>query len=95
MKSYNKRTWLNPTDSHYTGSIVCHDNIVINQGKPAERYTFVEISSCHTKLKLHPDANDGEFKTAMFVRKLHLLSRELLELAEHLLQTPDIGAADE
>jgi hypothetical protein len=51
--TYNSRQWLNGIGSHFTGSIVCHDGVVKNQGRPAERYTFLELASCHGKVRLH------------------------------------------
>lgn len=79
---YNSRQWLNPPESHYTGSIVCFDGLnVVNQGKTLDRYSFVEISSCHGKVRIHKDANltDEQFK-----QKIHTMITELIDFVEHL-----------
>jgi hypothetical protein len=73
--------WLNEIDSHFTGAVVCHDGVVANQGKPAERYTFVEIASCHGKVRLHADKNFG---MSAFIAKLELLQSELSYFIDYL-----------
>ena len=85
MKKYNKRTWLNSTDSHYTGSIVSHDGIVINRGKPPARYTFIEISDCHGKTRIHYDDN---LDMEAYIEKLTLIRNELDDFIEHLKNNP-------
>lgn len=85
MEQYNKRVWLNPPDSHFTGSIVCFDGEVFNQGRPKEQYTFVEISSCRAKVKLHSNKNDGEHSTKEFISKLEILITELQAFQDYLI----------
>lgn len=89
QEKYNKRTWLNPEISHFTGAVVCHDGVVSNQGKPPERYAFLEISSCHDKIRLHTDKNSGdEHRQIMdFILKLDLLEKEIFKFKTHLLRT--------
>jgi hypothetical protein len=82
--SYNKRTWLNSEDSHYTGSVCCHDGVVSNRGKPAERYTFLEIASCHTKARIHTDDN---LTLDEYIIKLELLNFEIQQFINHLKST--------
>lgn len=86
-QNYNRRIWLNPETSHFTGSIVCHDGVVSNQGKPPERYAFLELSSCHGKIKLHADKNDGALATKLFINKLLVLRTETDRFIHHLLGT--------
>lgn len=81
METYNKRTWLNSTDSHYTGSVCCHDGIVSNRGKPPERYTFLELADCHGKSRIHYDNN---LDMPAFIEKLNLLRSEINNFIEHL-----------
>lgn len=83
-RSYNRRAWLNPPQSHFTGTVVCHDGVVSNQGRAPERYSFVEISSCHGKVKLHADKNDGEDQDFQFLKKIDLLILELTDFRDHL-----------
>lgn len=81
---YNKRRWLNMESSHYTGSLVCFDGIeVINQGKNLGRYTFVEISDCHGKVRIHKDSNHSMEE---FTKKLKLLEDQLRNFREYLEQ---------
>lgn len=88
MTKYNKRIWLNPESSHFTGSLVCHDGIVSNQGKPPERYTFVELASCHGKVRLHTDKNSGREvqQLAEFIAKINLMQNELQKFREYLFE---------
>lgn len=81
MEKYNKRIWLNTTDSHYTGSATFHDGIVSNQGKPAERYTFMEITDCHRKVRIHYDHN---LDMQAYIDKLSLLRDEIDNFINHL-----------
>ena len=83
MKKYNTRTWLNSIDSHYTGSIVCHDGIVSNRGKPPSRYAFLELSDCHGKSRIHYDDN---LDMDAFIQKLTLLRSEIDNFISHLEQ---------
>ena len=48
---YNERTWLNSKDSSFTGSIVCFDG----ETKQSYYTRFVEVSDCHSKIRLHQD----------------------------------------
>ena len=80
--NYNTRTWLNPPHSHFTGSIVCFDGTeIINQGKQLERYTFVEVASCHSKIRIH---NDSNLTPQDFIDKLYLMRAELSKFIQHL-----------
>ncbi len=81
MEKYNKRTFLNGINSHYTGSVVCHDGVVSNRGKPAERYTFIEIADCHGKVRIHTDLN---LTMDEYIDKLKLLINELEDFVSHL-----------
>lgn len=77
--NYNKRVFLNNEDSHFTGSVVLCDAVnIINQNKFVERHTFVEISDCHSKIRLHPDKN---LPIEDFAAKLDLLAKELMQFA--------------
>ncbi len=83
MEKYNTRKWLNSIDSHYTGSIVCHDGVVTNRGKPPARYTFLEISDCHGKTRIHFDDN---LDMPAYIQKLKLIQQELQNFIDHLEQ---------
>jgi len=82
---YNSRQFLNPSSSHYTGTLVCFDGVeIINQGKELPRYTFIELSDCHGKVRLHKDNN---LLMRDFVLKLRLMAREINEFANYLENT--------
>ena len=81
MEKYNTRMWLNSIDSHYTGSVVCHDGIVTNRGKPHARYTFIEIADCHGKTRIHFDDN---MDMDAYIDKLKLIQSELQNFIDHL-----------
>lgn len=79
---YNTRQFINEADSHYTGSIVCFDGkALINQGKVLERYTFVEISDCHGKIRIHRDMNHD---LQAFINKLSVVEHELKQFRQSL-----------
>lgn len=79
---YNSRVWLNSYYSHYTGSIVCVDKKdLINRGHHLERYTFMEISDCHGKIRIHTDPNFGMEE---YIDKLKRLETEIRNFREHL-----------
>jgi hypothetical protein len=80
---YNDRVWLNSEESHFTGSMVCFDGVIKNQGKPAERYTFVELRDCHGRIRLHVDKN-SENELEEFRDKLLLLQETLDCFIDHL-----------
>jgi len=49
---YNKRTWLNTDDSHFTSSIACfHGKRLF--GKETLEDAFIEITDCYHKIRLH------------------------------------------
>jgi len=80
--NYNNRVWLNVYDSHYTGSIVCVDKTdLINRGHHLERYTFMEISDCHGKIRIHTDPNFG---MEAYIEKLKRMEHEIRAFREHL-----------
>lgn len=84
MDKYNKRIFLNGINSHYTGSLVCHDGIVSNRGKPPARYTFIEVSDCHGKVRIHTDDN---LQLEDYINKLKLLQTEINNFITHLEST--------
>lgn len=82
MVLYNCRVDLNPPESHFTGSMACFDGKnVINQGKMLERYSFVEVSSCHGKTRIHNDAN---LPFESYINKIDLMIKELTAYSNYL-----------
>jgi|688.fasta_scaffold410842_3 hypothetical protein len=79
---YNHRLFINSLDSHYTGSIVCFDgNQVVNQGKLLNRYSFMEIASCHSKVRIHRDDN---LPMSDYIDKLKEISFAIERYVDHL-----------
>lgn len=79
---YNRRVFINSIDSHYTGSIVLFDgHQVINQGKLLNRYSFMEIASCHSKVRIHRDDN---LPIEDYINKLKTISENINNYVRHL-----------
>ena len=77
---YNKRTWLNPTTSSSTSSVVAFDGDVEYTDK-TYRDTFLKISDCKGSIVLHK--KDNETMKA-FIDKLTLLKNEIEEFTKYL-----------
>ena len=81
-KTYNKRTWLNPIRYDQTSSVVAFEGMVIYDDKPIKT-AFLEISDCHTKIRLYRTVNDS---SQDFINKLRLLNLEIELFMIHLEQ---------
>lgn len=73
--NYNRRTWLNPTSSDSTGSVVAFDGYVtdLDNGNQYPQL-FLEISDCHRKIRLHQTSDDSRED---FIVKMKLLQNEI------------------
>lgn len=80
MKTYNKRTWLNPETSSSTSNIVAFDGDV-DYGKEIFRDTFLQIADCHHIIRLHKKDTET---TKEFIDKLNLLKSEIELFINHL-----------
>lgn len=80
--NYNRRTWLNPTSSDSTGSVVAFDGDItdLDSGNQYPQL-FLEISDCHHKIRLHQTSDDSRED---FVRKMKLLQSEISLFIENL-----------
>lgn len=78
--SYNKRTWLNSSQSDSTGSIVAFDGEVTYKGDNVPS-RFLEISDCQTKVRLHQTWGDSKDD---FIFKMRLLKSEIELFISHL-----------
>ena len=82
---YSRRVWLNDENSPSTGSIVVFDGFVRND-KEGWRSTFLELSDCYGKARLHKASYDS---MEDFIEKMKLLRNEIdsfiddLEKEEH------------
>lgn len=77
---YNKRTWLNGEGSDATSSVVAFDGEVTYDNK-YNRSTFLEISDCRNKIRLHITTDDT---TNNFIEKLETLKHEVNLFINHL-----------
>jgi hypothetical protein len=80
--TYNKRTWLNKSDSPSLGSVVAFDGEV-KYRDGTERTTFLAISDCSKTIKLIKNTEDIED----FTEKMKLLKQEIELFINHLEQT--------
>lgn len=81
MKSYSKRYWLNRNDSPSTGNVVAFDGIVKDSDGEGYRSTFLQISDCFAKVKLHKASYDSMDD---FIAKMKKLKIVIDEFIEHL-----------
>lgn len=80
MKKYTNRAWLNSAKSPSTGSVVAyHGNA--KYGLKKKIVAFLEISDCHSKVRLH-QSNTDSIKD--FIKKLKKLSKVAKKFAKHL-----------
>lgn len=79
--TYNKRTWLNAESSDSTGSIVAFNGKVNSYDKGELDWTFLEISDCQTKIRLHRTIDDSKED---FISKMELLKNEIQLFINHL-----------
>ena len=79
---YNSRTWLNPINSDSTGSVVAFDGEVtdLDTGKKYPQ-TFLEISDCRNKARLHLTSDD---RRELFIEKMKQLNYEIQLFINHL-----------
>jgi len=66
---YSKRLWLNQENSPSTGAVVAYHGAA--NWKDGEVCTFLELSDCHGKVRLHKAKTDS---TEDFIRKLRKLA---------------------
>lgn len=78
---YNKRTWLNSIEKDSTGSVVCYNGIVSDFKGKTYPSTFIEISDCQNKIRLHKVTDDSKED---FINKLKLLQSEIEQFIKHL-----------
>lgn len=80
---YKVHSLLNGGNSHYTGAIVCVDGTNLMQtGRLLDRYTFIEISDCHGKVRIHKDPN---LPMKDFIDKLDTLEMEISFFKQYLI----------
>ncbi|PKQ69375.1 hypothetical protein BZG01_00105 [Labilibaculum manganireducens] len=79
---YNSRTWLNPTNSDSTGSVVAFDGEVtdLDTGKKYPQ-TFLELADCRNKVRLHLTSDDTK---ELFIEKMKQLNYEINLFINHL-----------
>ena len=70
--TYVTRNWLNPRATPFTSSIVCYYN-------ESEKSTFIEISDCNSKIRIHPLTNNLDF-----IKKIDILISDLIAYQDFL-----------
>lgn len=84
MKTYNSRCWLNGDDSPSTGSVVAFDGIVKVRDGEDYRSTFLQVSDCFTKIKLHKADYDSMDEFISKMRKFRVTIDEfIIHLENH------------
>lgn len=78
---YNKRTWLNPETKDGTSSVVAFNGTVTDYKNKTYPSTFLEISDCQNKIRLHQTSDDTREE---FINKLTLLKSEIELFIKHL-----------
>lgn len=81
---YNSRTWLNSLNSDSTGSVVAFDGDVTLWNKELTPSTFLEISDCRNKIRLHMNEDDNK---EHFIQKMTILKDEIQLFINHLERT--------
>ena len=84
VERYVERKWLNKDDSYSTGSIVVFDGVhKWNEEDKPVRQSWVEISDCHVRARLHRVYEDT---AEDFLKKVEDMRDVLARFAEHLKQ---------
>lgn len=78
--SYCKREWLNEINSPSTGSVVAYDGI-IKDSEVDYRSTFLQISDCFKKVKLHKASYDT---INDFIKKMKILRTVIDDFINYL-----------
>jgi hypothetical protein len=79
-EKYLKRVWLNNDQSPSTGSVVAyHGPMMFKIGEKTA--SFLEISDCHNKVRLHVSPMDSMDD---FIQKLELLSNTINDFKTYL-----------
>jgi aspartyl/asparaginyl-tRNA synthetase len=79
---YNKRTWLNKSNSPSLGNVVAFDGEV-EYSNGTERTTFLAVSDCRNTIKLIKNTETTED----FIDKMKSLKQEIELFINHLEQT--------
>ena len=86
-KTYQKRVWLNDDESASTGSVVAFHGKANYSKDENEMATFLEVSDCHCKARLHKTRGDS---MADFTHKLRRLAHVINAFATHLEESDDV-----
>lgn len=81
MRTYSDRSWLNRDDSPSTGSAVAFDGMQKDEDGKEWRSTFLEVSDCYGKVKLHKASYDTDRD---FLDKMKILRDVIDRFIKHL-----------
>lgn len=79
---YNKRTWLNKSDSPSTGNVVAFDGKITSENEKY-RSTFLFVSDCYNSARLHKAEYDS---IEDFIDKMKLLRDEINSFIHRLFR---------
>ena len=85
-KNFVRRVWLNPPDHPSSGSVVCFDGFPAWSQDEPKTIAFLEVSDCHSKIRLHQSDLDTK---AVFTEKVKKLRDTLNEFLAHLEKVSD------
>ena len=81
MPKFYRRIWLNKEGSASTGTAVAFSGVVKWKSDSEKTITFLEISDCHCKVKLHKTYSDSNED---FIEKMRKLSQLASNFADFL-----------
>ena len=86
MSGYSDRRWLNPDGHPSTGSVVAyHGEAPWRKSKKRDEMTILEISDCHSKVRIHRSETDTREE---FIGKMETLREVIDDFVCHLRQAP-------
>lgn len=77
---YNKRVWLNKSNSPSTGSVVCFCGDILYKGENLNQ-SFLQISDCDRAIRIHKIEGDSDQD---FIDKLELLNDTISDFIKEL-----------
>lgn len=78
-----RRKYLNPPGHPSTGDVNCFCGDFSDQPDGKDANTFISVSDCHTKVRLHISGTDKQARTD-FLHKIYLLEKEARQFRKDL-----------
>ena len=83
-KKYNKRVWLNKSSSPSTGSVTAFHGPAKYGRDKTDIWTWLEISDCHVKARLHKTNDDTMQDFINKMKKLRKIISDFIDFLEGL-----------